>query len=607
MSFIAELKRRNVIRVGIAYIVVAWLVLQFSDVVLNNIEAPGWIFQVIMLFLAIGFALVLLFAWAFELTPEGIKRESEVDRSKSIRSKTGRKLDRSIILILVLALSYFIYEKLNRPEPGLTEAPATVVTDVADVAVAIAESTDHSIAVLPFVNISADPEQEYFSDGISEELLNLLVPLKGLKVASRTSSFSYKGSDLSLAEIAAELKVGHVLEGSVRKSGSRVRITAQLIDASDDRHLWSETFDRELVDIFAIQDEIANAIVVALRTELGILQDVQPIKVVVETENLDAYQLYLKARALFIARQDFLVSIDLFQQATRLDPKFARAWEGLAAVEYVIEDWLPESSTDHLSAAVEAANHALELDPSLSMAHAVLGSIALDGNNTSMTDGMRQMDLAVSNDPNNATALLWRAMGYRALGYLEKAAIDFRQCLIVDVGYLNCKQHLAEVLLMQGEEQQGIKLYEQTLEENFHSLDEAFVSYYVRSGQRVTALLVADEATNNLYAPVKDWIHILEFPDEDHSLQTARILQWTKDSNMPLSRSYALALALGRFDQVQDSRINAGRYIWHPDSKAFRKSEEFKQYIRQHFLSYWQQNGFPQQCRTVATDDFECD
>ncbi len=604
MNFFAELKRRNVIRVGIAYIVVAWLVLQFSDVVLNNISAPDWVFQVIMLFLVIGFALVLLFAWAFELTPEGIKRESEVDRSKSIRSQTGQKLNRSIILILALALSYFIYEKLNRSEPGLPEPTETVAVDVVETAV---ESTEHSIAVLPFVNMSADPEQEYFSDGISEELLNLLVPLEGLKVASRTSSFSYKGSSLSLAEIASELKVGHVLEGSVRKSGSRVRITAQLIDASDDRHLWSETFDRELLDIFAVQDEIANAIVVALRTELGILQDVQPIKVVVETESLDAYQLYFKARALFIARQDFLVSIDLFQQATRLDPKFARAWEGLAAVEFVTDDWLPESSTDHVKAAVEAANHALELDPSLSMAHAVLGSLAMDDDNTSVTDAMRQSDLAVSNDPNNATALLWRGMANRALGYLQKAATDFRQCLVIDAGYMNCKQHLAETLLMQGDEEQGIKLYEQTLEENFHSLDEAFVSYYVRTGQRITALLVADEATNNLYAPVKDWIHILEFPDEDHSLEAARIMQWTKDSNQPLSKTYSLALALGRFDQLQGSRTTAGRYIWHPDSKAFRKSEEFKQYIRQHFLSYWQQNGFPQQCRTVATDDFECD
>ncbi len=214
--------------------------------------------------------------------------------------------------------------------------------------------------MLPFVNMSADPEQEYFSDGISEEILNVLVRVDGLKVASRTSSFTYKGENLDIPEIARQLKVGNIVEGSVRKSGNRVRITAQLIDTRDDRHLWSDTFDRELTDIFAIQDEIANAIVDALKSELNI--GLGAVKVESATDNLDAYDLYLKARGMFIARQNLDVANQLFEQATQLDPEFALAWEGLAASQWVSTDWLTGDGIDHRQLAVVAADKALALD-----------------------------------------------------------------------------------------------------------------------------------------------------------------------------------------------------------------------------------------------------
>ena len=602
MSFFAELKRRNVFKVGIAYLIGAWLLLQITDVVLNNIEAPGWVFQAIMLLLAIGLPLSLFFAWAFELTPEGLKKEKDVDRSQSITKKTGRKLDFTIITVLILALSYFVYDKFSVAPPAET----IPVTSSAEATPAPAEP---SIAVLPFLNMSPDPEQEYFSDGISEELLNLLVRVEGLKVASRTSSFTYKGENRNIPEIAGELKVDHILEGSVRKAGNRVRITAQLIDTSNDRHLWSDSFDRELVDIFAIQEEIANAIVTALQDELGVgqkVQDAPVISVTAATRNLDAYELYLKARGLFVARQDLEISIQLFEQATRLDPGFARAWEGLAAAQWVSTDWLAGDGIDHYSPALEAAEHALSLDPDLSMPHAVLGLslAAMDGK---FIDAITHLDQAVAKDPKNATARLWRGIMYKGLGYMDLAAADFQQCLEIDSGYLNCKQHLAEATLMSGDEAEAIRLFEETIEENFHSTDESFVSHYVRSGQRMAALLMANTTTRNSYAPVKDWIRAIEYPNEDHSAKLARFRKWSEESGQRLEDFHGLPLALGAFELVENNPISAGRYAWHPDAGAFRKTDKFKQFVRDHFMDYWRANGFPAQCRPVSDEDFECD
>jgi TolB-like protein len=402
MSFFAELKRRNVFRVGIAYVVVAWLVLQVADVMIDNIGAPEWLFKFIVLMLGIGFPVALLFAWAFEMTPQGLKRESEVDRSHSITPHTGRKLDYIIIGVLVVALGYFVSDRIKPgPESPGPQATAQDRAAAGDMTLAPEVAADPSIAVLPFVNMSNDPEQEFFSDGISEELLNLLVRVDGLKVASRTSSFTFKGANRNIPQIASELKVDHVLEGSVRKADNRVRITAQLIDTRTDRHLWSQTFDRELNDIFAIQDEIANAIVTALQRELGV--GLQSVTVAAATENLDAYQLYLKARELFQVRQNLPTAISLFEQATILDPGYAKAWEGLAAAQSVGASWLVGDGIDHRALAAAAADRALELDPSLSMPYAVKG-IDWDSSKGELSVGVAHLDRAIHNDDKNATA-----------------------------------------------------------------------------------------------------------------------------------------------------------------------------------------------------------
>ena len=281
MSLFSELKRRNVFRVAAAYVVVGWLLTEVSTTLLDTFGAPDWVAKAIILVLAIGFVPILIFSWAFELTPEGIKRERDVDRDTSITSRTGRKLDYVTIAAVVVGIAFLAFLK-DRPQ---VETPQEITAT---------EPADASVAVLPFVNMSGNAENEYFSDGLTETLLHMLAQVPELKVAARTSSFAFKGQDRDIREIATALDVAHILEGSVQRAGDRVRITAQLIRANDGFHVWSENYDRTLNDIFAIQDEIAGRVGDALSASL--LGEAEPAIIVgVGTENIRAYDLYLMA------------------------------------------------------------------------------------------------------------------------------------------------------------------------------------------------------------------------------------------------------------------------------------------------------------------------
>jgi len=277
-----ELKRRNVFRVGVAYIVIAWLIIQVIETVSEPLSLPEWSEAFFIVALLAGLPLALFFAWVFELTPDGLKKTKDVSTEESVTATTGKKLNYAIITVLVLSLAYFLWERQGLVEQA--EQTAAIGGDASEVTYA-------SIAVLPFVNMSADPDQEYFSDGISEELLNLLAKIPNLHVPARTSSFRFKGKNLDINEIAKQLNVKHILEGSVRRADVRIRVTAQLIEAETGYHLWSETYDRELDDIFAIQDDIAAAIVAALSDTLGLETDAAPR--VSAAANPEAYNAYL--------------------------------------------------------------------------------------------------------------------------------------------------------------------------------------------------------------------------------------------------------------------------------------------------------------------------
>jgi TolB-like protein len=252
MNLIQELKRRNVFRIGILYLVATWLLLQLTDVLSSLLPVPESTGSLVFLLLVLGFFPVVIFAWVYEMTPEGLRREVDIDRSQSITPDTGKKINTVIVVLLVLAIGGMIADRLI-PETSVdSETADLAVVEAPEVSPpADALPADRSIAVLPFADLSQDQDQQYFTDGLSEELLNLLVRVDDLRVASRTSSFSYRDSTLDIPEISKALNVGHILEGSVRKDGDRIRITAQLIEAGTDTHLWSENFDRELTDIFA--------------------------------------------------------------------------------------------------------------------------------------------------------------------------------------------------------------------------------------------------------------------------------------------------------------------------------------------------------------------
>ncbi len=600
MSFIGELKRRNVIRVAILYFVSSWLLLQLTDVLSSLLPVPEWTGSFVFMMLLIGLAPALIFAWVYEMTPEGLKRERDVDPTSSITPDTAKKINSVIVVLLVLAIVGMVVDRML-PE----QAPQAVdVVEAVDAGV-----PRNSIAVLPFADLSAEGNQQFFTDGLSEELLNLLVRIDGLKVASRTSAFAFRGTSLGIPDIANELGVAHVLEGSVRKSGERIRITAQLIEAGTDRHLWSDNFDRELDDIFAIQDEIGKAIVNALKDELGILEEVT-VSVQAATENVTAYELYLEARELFLKRERIDDSIRLFNEAISLDPDFARAWEGLAAAEAVSDDWLAGDGIDHLPLAIEAANRALQLDPDLSMAYAVLGQSSRKGE-ANHSYAINQYDIAIANDPKNTTAILWKGITMNSLGFFEDARRLYQKCIDIDPGYLNCVQHLATNYLSQGDIDKALELFEPTLDQNFHSMTEAFVPVYAQRGERTLAVSLAHAKMGvvGVGAPAALWVDALETPGTDHSAGLARLLDWMRrtDSRDGLDAMPAIYLAFNAFDLYLESGSSASFTVWAPLARRFRESEQFEQHIRsQGILEYWQAHGFPAFCRPVGADGFVC-
>jgi TolB-like protein len=424
VSLFEELKRRNVFRVGIAYAVSAWVLLQVVDLVLENIAAPPWVMQIFMLGLAIGFPIALIFAWAFEMTPEGVKFEKDVDRSQSITAETGQKMNRNIIIALVIAVALLLVDKFT-PDTA-TQSPAAVEPiEQVESPVPETEPSEKSIAVLPFVDMSPESDQAYFADGISEEILNVLVKTHSLKVAGRTSSFQFRGRNEDLRIIGQQLGVEHILEGSIRKANNRVRITAQLVKADDGFHLWSETYDRDLTDIFAIQDEIARAITDALAIELDLAEGEKSLASA-STGNMEAYDRYLEARGLIARRLNFPRAIDLLNEATELDPDFAAGWAANAQAHSLSVYYRNVDLVEFKDNAESMANKALEIDPGLSSAHSVLGDVYRDRHEWLKAMKSYQRALALNPDDTEANEqyaqMLWRVSYFEeALKYSSRA------------------------------------------------------------------------------------------------------------------------------------------------------------------------------------------
>jgi TolB-like protein/tetratricopeptide (TPR) repeat protein len=405
-ALIAELKRRNVIRVGIFYAAGAWLILQVADVVLEIVDAPDGSLRLIALILAFGFPFALVLAWAFEITPEGIKRESEVDRSQPALDRSARKLDLATIAVVSLAIVLLLWDNFGH-RPG--EAPVLPASQLSAPETAAEEPRDLSIAVLPFVNMSPDPDNEYFSEGLSEEVLNVLARIQDFRVAGRTSSFAFKDQRQDLRAIGERLGVANILEGSVRKQGERVRVTAQLIDARSGYHLWSDTYDRQLHDVFAIQDEIATEVVRALR--LTLLDADAAVIGQTAKGDVEAYNHYLRGQAhvRLRTRSGLERALEEFQQAILIDPGYAPSYAGIAMVYALFDNYGYRSLTETGELAHRALDRALALDPHSDEAWSVRGLLLGQGPGAPQrrAEARAALERAIAINPNNAFAHLW--------------------------------------------------------------------------------------------------------------------------------------------------------------------------------------------------------
>ena len=476
-------------RVAIAYAAASWLLIQVVETLLPVFGLPDALIRPVAILLLIGFPLVLIFSWLYELTPEGLKLEKDIDRSSSVTHHTGKKLDRAIIVVLTLALGYFAVDKFVIDPARDAKREETVARQARGDAL-VESYGDKSIAVLPFVNMSSDAEQEFFSDGISEELLHLLASIPELRVISRSSAFSYKYKDIDIPTIAEQLDVAHILEGSVRKSGNQVRITAQLIEARSDTHLWSETYDRTLDDIFATQDEIAAEVVKQLK--LTLLSNTAPR---VRQTDPEAYALFLRARhfRLQATADAYEKAQQLYQEALGIDPDYPPAWEGLAEI-YVFQVFLGLRPVDEgYRLAREAINKALAIDPQFGVGVAGLGWIAilydhdtaaaarlfkrayvLNPTNLDVISGVSYLaesighldtaiafdEYAVARDPMGPVGHFELAATYLDNGRPEDAEASIRIGLTLRPGHIGAHYKLGMALLLQGDTQAALESIE---------------------------------------------------------------------------------------------------------------------------------------------------
>ena len=521
-----ELKRRNVVRVGIAYVVVGWLIIEVIDTIAPRLGMPDWVPTFFIVLVLVGLPIALLFSWAYEITPEGVKKTTEVDADASITPSTGRRLDRVIIVALVVALGYFVWERQGLISE--TDGPQATLQMT-------------SIAVLPFVNMSADPEQEFFADGVTEEILNRLAQTSDLRVISRSSSFTFKGRNVSIPEVAAALKVSHVLEGSVRRAGDRVRITAQLIEVGKDAHLWSQTFDRQLTDIFALEDEIAGAIAAALRVKLGLVPEPAA------PSDMGDYDLLLKAKALI---------------GTRDAPEIAEAVKILEELASRLPDYGEAQAQLAFAYLVASNNNVLE---------AITGREA----------GYAMADRALTLEPRNVTALVVKASVHMYAFEFEKSERLFLRALAISPNSGRAHNWYGDLLVILARRQEGVDMEQRAVEldpllavnhrnlavaqENAGQIDEALASLrraIAISGdppRRVLGVLWRQGRVEEMRKVISDWTasggserqlsfyRRLVSDDKDEVLDWLAKQEAFQNSKFRLTMAYAL---LGEFERA---------------------------------------------------------
>ena len=488
-NFFAELKRRNVYKVAVAYVVVAWLLIQAASIFLPAFDAPPWVMKIFIIVIIFGFPVALILSWAFEITPEGIKLESEIEQSKSITRRTGRKIVAVTIALAVVAASLFVYQMV-RSKSAITPRPVTQPEARPGFqSEAVTLAPNKSIAVLPFDNLSGDPQNAYFSEGVQDEILTRLAKIAELKVISRTSTQRFKSAPEDLRQIAQQLGVANILEGSVQKANDQVRVNVQLINALTDTHLWADTFDRKLTDIFAVETEIAKTVADMLQAKLtGSEQHVIAAR---PTENSEAHQLYLKGRFFWNKRtgNDLKKSIDYFEQAIAADPSYALAYAGVADGYVFLPGYNAGAPRDCYPKAMAAAKKALELDDTLAEAHTTL-ALAIWYYEFDFAQANREFQRAIELNPNYAIAhQQYGNNTLSALGRFDDAIGEGKRAVELDPLSLIINADLGTDYYFARRYDESIAQLRKTVE-----LDPGF--YYVRLnlGEALAAKGALDEA-----------------------------------------------------------------------------------------------------------------
>ena len=619
VSFFTELKRRNVIRMGMAYLLIAWVLLQAADFGFDLVGAPEWVVRSLFVVAVIGLPAALVFAWIFELTPEGIRLEKEIDPSQSITAHTARKMDRSIILFLGLAVAMLLVQLYVNGEKS-EQAPAPIL----EAPRVDSASTLPSIAVLPFVDMSAQGDQAYFSDGIAEEILNVLVKTDRMKVAGRTSSFQFDGRNQDLRSIGQQLGVEHILEGSVRKAGNRVRITAQLVKAEDGFHLWSETYDRELTDIFAVQDEIARAIAQAMAVQLD-LGDRQ--LVTASTGNMQAYELYLAGRSLIASRTDFERAAALLEQATDLDANFAPAWAGRAQILALLPYYQDVERSDVLGQAEAMAKRAVTLDPNLSTAHSVLGDVYRD--RSQFEAALESYTRALELNPSDVEAHQQLAQFWMRVGFFDTALHHGTIATELDpLSWLNLTVQ-ATILYLVGDTEAAWATQARShaasgVWRDFQAMNGLFMAMSdgnLPLAREMTGVFAKARLSSRRDPNVSHHLEALLEKLDDRPAALAYLREQRADSDgaavlgsWEIDTLWAIELgdielALQAF-AMRPNRNGGAGWLLFPALEPLRAAypEQWKAFfIDDGALAFWQSYRFPDFCRALGGADFECD
>jgi len=595
MAFLAEIKRRRVGKVAIAYGAVAWAVTEAASVVLPALYVPEWAMTFLVIFLLVGFPIAMVLAWVFDVSSDGIQRTEPLPGAPSQMRFRTRAAFGAAVLVAMTGLGYLLYER------GLGRAEAA--------------GSHSSIAVLPFTNLSGDASKDYFSDGMSEELLNLLARVPGLQVAARTSAFAYKGRNVDIREVGRELGVETVLEGSVRQSGDQVRITAQLIDTESGFHIWSETYDRRMADIFAVQDEIATAIVDKLKIELAPKEQQLAQRETAPTQNVEAYEFYLQARAIWKRRgEDNLKrAIELYQSALARDPGFARAHAALASAYVVLPGYTAADGDEeqYLQMAEQSARQALALDPKIGEAHAVLAQINAERGN--LLDAESGFFFAISLEPNEPTPHQWYSILLQKVGRLDAALEQARRAYELDPSAPVLALNLANIYLMRGEDEQALRFSrladELGLSSGANEGIDAAVAMRRGQWEETKRLMLAQEhLPTELKSTVGDFVDSIANPakrpavvaglravDPKVATQTDLLMPYIQLGQIDIAFQIVDdSLARDRMAWLRDwSLMNA----WSPEAAGFRKDPRFSKLAeRIGLVDYWKQYGYPDHC-----------